>query len=111
VLNATILLREKSETIIPVSCTEHGRWSYKARYFEESGHMIPAAIRSVKNRSVGNNLKHGGMYESDQGAVWEGIACMARENKVDAPTGAMRDILEAKQEDLDEFLEHFPLTA
>ena len=111
VLNTTILLREKSETIIPVSCTEHGRWSYNTTYFEESGHMIPAGIRSVQTMSVGNNLKQGGLYQSDQGAVWEGIECMARENKVDTPTGAMRDILEAKQEDLDEFLEHFPLMA
>ena len=43
VLNATILLREKSSTVIPVSCTEHGRWSYQSSHFEESGHIMSAS--------------------------------------------------------------------
>jgi hypothetical protein len=37
VLNTTILLVENSETIIPVSCTEHGRWDYATPVFAESG--------------------------------------------------------------------------
>ena len=52
VLNTTILLKEKSETVIPVSCTEHGRWSYKSGHFEESAYMMSANLRNIKN-SVG----------------------------------------------------------
>ncbi len=109
VLNTTILLKEKSETTIPVSCTEHGRWSYSSSHFEESGYIMSASLRSVKNASVHENLKSDRSFRSDQGAVWDGIAFQARANKVNAPTGAMRDTLEAKQEDLDEFLAHFPV--
>lgn len=109
VLNTTILLKEKSETTIPVSCTEHGRWSYSSSHFEESGYIMSAKLRGVKNASVCENLKAENSFMSDQGAVWHGIADQARANKVNAPTGAMRDTLEAKQEDLDSFLEHFPL--
>ncbi|PKN07658.1 MAG: hypothetical protein CVU72_03220, partial [Deltaproteobacteria bacterium HGW-Deltaproteobacteria-7] len=109
VLNTTILLREKSETTIPVSCTEHGRWSYGSSHFEESGYIMSARLRSVKNASVHENLKSDRTFRSDQGAVWDGIAFQARANKVNAPTGAMRDTLEAKQEDMDEFLSHFPI--
>ncbi|MDD3250723.1 MAG: hypothetical protein PHF23_10230 [Smithellaceae bacterium] len=109
VLNTTILLKEHSETIIPVSCTEHGRWSYRSSKFEESGYIMSANLRSVKNASVHESLKACRTFISDQFAVWDGIAYQARANKVDAPTGAMRDTLEAKQEDMDEFLAHFPM--
>ncbi len=111
VLNTTILLAEKSETVIPVSCTEHGRWSYRSAHFEESGHIMSAHLRSVKNASVHENLKSSRSYRSDQGAVWDEIAVQARVNKVSPATGAMRDVLEARQEDLDSFLEHLPIVA
>ena len=111
VLNTTILLREKSETVIPVSCTEHGRWSYSSSHFEESGYIMSAKLRRVKNASVCENLKSASSFRSDQGAVWDEIAVQATANKVNSPTGAMRNVLEAKQEDLDAFLEHLPLVA
>jgi hypothetical protein len=109
VLNTTILLREKSETVIPVSCTEHGRWSYSSSQFEASGHIMSAKLRRVKNESVAENLKTACGFRSDQGAVWDEIAAQAAENKVSPITGAMRDVLDAKQEDLDAFLERFPV--
>lgn len=109
VLNTTILLKEKSETTIPVSCTEHGRWSYMSSHFEESGYIMSAKLRSVKNASVHENLKSDRVYRSNQGAVWDEIGIQARLSKVITPTGAMRDVLEAKKEDMDSYLEHFPL--
>jgi hypothetical protein len=109
VLNTTILLREKSETLIPVSCTEHGRWSYSSSDFEESGHIMSAKLRRIKNASVHENLKAMHAFRSDQGAVWDEIEVQARINKVSPATGAMKDVLEAKQEDLDAFLEHLPI--
>jgi len=111
VLNTTILLKEKSETLIPVSCTEHGRWSYSSAHFEESGHIMSAKLRRIKNASVHENLKTVHEFRSDQGAVWDEIAIQARMNKQSPVTGAMKDVLEAKQEDLDAFLEHLPIVA
>ncbi len=111
VLNTTILLKEKSETIIPVSCTEHGRWSYRSAHFEESGHIMSAKLRRIKNAPVHENLKAMHAFRSDQGAVWDEIAIQAHINKVSPVTGAMKDVLEAKQEDLDAFLEHLPIVA
>ena len=111
VLNTTILLKEKSGTLIPVSCTEHGRWSYSSSHFEESGHIMSAKLRRIKNASVHENLKAMRSFRSDQGAVWDEIAIQACINEVSPATGAMKDVLEAKQEDLDAFLEHLPIVA
>jgi len=109
VLNTTILIKEQSETIIPVSCTEHGRWSYRSASFAESGHLMSAKLRRIKNASVHENLKAMRAFRSDQGKVWEEIAAQASINKISPVTGAMKDVLDAKQEDMDAFLEHFPL--
>jgi hypothetical protein len=109
VLNTTILIKEMSETVIPVSCTEHGRWQYRSSHFEESGHIMSAKLRRIKNASVLENLKAMKAFLSDQGAVWDEIAIQAHINKASSITGAMKDILEAKKEDLDAFLEHLPI--
>lgn len=111
VLNTTILLREKSGTVIPVSCTEHGRWSYRSAHFEESGCMMSASLRNVKNKSVSYSLQNRREFASDQGAVWNGISAQAKAAGVNSATGAMRDIHEARRENLDDWLEHFPLVS
>lgn len=111
VLNTTILLKEMSETVIPVSCTEHGRWDYRTAQFEESGHIMSAKLRRVKNASVHENLRSAHSFRSDQGAVWDEIAIQAHINKISPVTGAMKDVLDAKHEDLDAFLEHLPSVA
>jgi hypothetical protein len=44
VLNTSILLKVVCETIIPVSCTGQGRWSYASKAFSESGNVVPYEI-------------------------------------------------------------------
>ncbi|MDP2863153.1 MAG: hypothetical protein Q8N95_10210 [Desulfobacterales bacterium] len=111
VLNTTILLKEKLETVTPVSCTEHGRWSYQSGHFEESEYMMSANLRNIKNMSVSNSLKNSHRFASDQGAVWDGIGTQAAAAGVHSATGAMRDIHEARREDFDDWLEQYPLVS
>ena len=57
VLNTSILLKAQSEGVIPVSCTEHGRWSYMSAEFAASDDVMSPTLRSLKMRSVSASLK------------------------------------------------------
>ena len=78
ILNTSILVPAKGNIIIPVSCTEEGRWSYDSPHFYDSDEMQSFTIRSSKMESVSSNLKRANSYASDQGEVWDGIRNMAR---------------------------------
>jgi hypothetical protein len=108
VLNTTILVREKSELIIPVSCTEQGRWSYQTDEFYNSENFLSFKIRGNKAAFVSNSLKERGNYASDQGAIWDDIQDMSIDAGVHSATGAMRDVFEGKKDDLEEYIRAFP---
>lgn len=109
VLNTTILLREKSETVIPVSCTEHGRWQYRTEEFHDSEVIMAGKLRASKARTVTDSLRSETVFRSDQGQVWDDIARMSRCAGVESQTGAMRDVYESKGTGLDEYIRAFPL--
>lgn len=107
VVNTTILLPEKSERVIPVSCTERGRWHSVSKEFCNSGVVMARHIRAEKNRSVANSIRMEGSYRSDQGQVWEGIDCLTNMAGVRSRTGAMHDVYREKEGDLDKLVEAF----
>lgn len=107
VLNTTILVAAHSELVIPVSCTEQGRWSYNAPNFSDSDVMMPSFLRSMKSLDVNDSLRSRGEFRADQGAVWEGVARMHSELGTESRTGAMRDAYVARREQLDDYLETF----
>jgi hypothetical protein len=107
VLNTTILLKENSETIIPVSCTEQRRWSYESREFSESGTVMIPKIRKMKSQTVSDSLQESREYRSDQGTVWTSIDELSEQTGIHSRTAAMRDVYEAKEKELDEYLKTF----
>jgi hypothetical protein len=100
VLNTSILLKEVSETRIPVSCTEQGRWAYASKSFSESGNVMAYKTRSRKTRSVHSSLEACGAPISDQGEVWDGIAELQAKAGAHSPTSAMNDVFKAREDEL-----------
>jgi len=108
VLNTTILVKEKSETVIPVSCTEQGRWAYVSKAFRDSDTVMSPKLRGEKARTVAASLSGTGQYRSDQGTVWRSINEMAAKAGTVSETGAMKDTFVQKSAELGEYLKAFP---
>jgi len=109
VLNTTVLLAPRSKTVVPVSCTEQGRWSYESKEFSASMNVMDHKIRGKKMASVSRSRRSRGTYESNQGEVWDGIACFSRDAGVHSNTGAMKDVYTERKKDYDKCLGAFPL--
>lgn len=109
VLNAAVLLRGDSETILPVSCTEEGRWSYDSREFYDSGSVMSHHIRSSKRSSVSESLHDYYSFGSRQSSIWNDIDNDIRAEGYNSPTHAHRDIYESRYDDINEYLGAFEL--
>jgi hypothetical protein len=108
ILNTSILLQERSRTVVPVSCTEQGRWAYASPQFAMSDSVLERKIRSRKSRSVSQSLAQCSEPQSNQGEVWDGIQALHCKAKSSSPTSAMHDVFKAKAERLNECLQAFP---
>ncbi len=107
VVNTTILLKKESETVIPVSCTEQGRWSYVSEEFADSGTVLSPRMRMVKAASVNVSLNASQRYESDQSAVWDEIEDLSERAQSRSATGAMRHVYQSRAKDLEKYLKSF----
>ncbi len=88
IVNATFLIGPKMEVVIPVSCVEHGRWSYQSRNFDFGEKVMHFSLRRAHQREVSKNLREENSFRSNQGMIWDGLAEKVERMKVDAPTAA-----------------------
>jgi hypothetical protein len=107
VANTTMLLAANSETVIPVSCSEQGRWHQASDQFSDSGTVMPPSARSRKMASVGDSLSQDGSRASDQGEVWEAIDGLSAATEVRGTTGAMRDVFAGHEAQLTDYARAF----
>lgn len=113
VLNTSILVPERAEMIVPVSCTEAGRWAYTSATFLDSGNVLASSVRSVQAQSVSRSLDLSARYGSDQGAIWHQIEALHRlaGTSQSSRTRAMQDAYRAMEEQLAEAMAALPLVA
>ena len=109
VVNTSILVPPEAKIVVPVSCTESGRWSYRSAHFSDSDVMMSRNIRAKKARSVSESLERSSRFSSDQGEVWEEIRMEAVSCGVESPTGAMKDTHEHYRGSMEKYSKAFEL--
>ena len=107
VLNTTILLKKQSETVVPVSCTEQGRWSYVSDKFADSGVVMSPRMRVSKSQAVATSLEQSQRFRADQTQVWDEIEELSANAQVTSSTHAMRDVYQSKAGDLEKYMRAF----
>jgi hypothetical protein len=109
IVNASFLIAGNSEVVIPVSCVEQGRWSYRGAMFSYGEKVMPPSIRREKQKKVAESLKRGSGYRSDQGEIWNDLAAKQARMSIHSQTGAMADLFEGQKDRLSEYLKAFHL--
>ncbi len=109
IVNTTILIQEKTTTVIPVSCVEQGRWAHTSPRFDSEERLMAAQLRAMKSEQVHNSIRTSDDYYSDQAAIWREISRKARRMRAESPTMAMSEIYEKKRASLDGYINNFRL--
>ncbi|RZB36278.1 MAG: hypothetical protein SRB2_02103 [Desulfobacteraceae bacterium Eth-SRB2] len=109
IVNSSFLISGKTEVVLPVSCVEQGRWSYRSEAFESGKKMMPASLRREHQKDVKFSLKRGRGYQSDQSRIWDNISEKSARMNVESPTHAMADVYESYEGKLSEFINKFQL--
>ncbi len=91
ILNSSVLVAPQSNTRIPVSCVERGRWRYRTRKFGSDGTHSPAKLRHLLKASVNRSIQEKRGHHSDQMAVWKEIGRKSAALGVASDTEALHD--------------------
>lgn len=104
----SVLVARLSDLIVPVACTEKGRWTYASRTFADSGVVAERSVRYAVRDSLNESLREGAGLRVDQARVWAEVDGVQRRHATWSPTGALRDTYERRGPDLDRLLVSFP---
>jgi hypothetical protein len=112
--NRSLILPPHSETPIPVSCMEQGRWHHRGEDFRPTRHSSPSSVRRQAKDVEALRVATTGSAPVEaladaQGAVWSSISSHASALSSSSPTSALNDLVEARTSDIETWAEHFPL--
>ena len=108
ILNTTILVPERSALNIPVSCVEQGRWSRPIGAAEPISPHLFMTTRGRMAEAVTASLRGTGLYEADQGAIWDAIGMRLAEVQAYSPTSAMHALYEQRASETHDYLKNLP---
>ena len=109
IVNTTILVQGNATIVIPVSCVEHGRWSYDTPTFHSKERMMSSNLRAMKSEQVNYSVRSSGEFRSDQSAIWDSIAEKSDRMAAPSSTGAMAAMYEKERPTIEKYLKPFNL--
>lgn len=101
VVNISVMVAAKSETIIPVSCVEEGRWHHVSETFE-AAQFAPMELRRRKMQAVSESRRNEGSARGDQDAVWDDVRSCLDSAKAESDTSSIFAAYEERRERLEE---------
>jgi len=105
ILNLTVLVAPRSQTPIPVSCVEAGRWRMRSAAFATASHTAGPELRLRKAQVLGTDPLVRGAAQSE---VWRAIDEQSARRGVSAPTAAHADLFSHHQGALRALRDAFP---
>jgi hypothetical protein len=103
IVNISILVGAGKKLVIPVSCVEQGRWSYRSAKFSAAKRSLFASAKAKKMAAVSRSMRDEGARRSNQGEVWGDIEDKLQFSRAASSTRAMSDVYEAMEGDLDRY--------
>jgi hypothetical protein len=94
ILNLSVLVDAGSQTRIPVSCVEVGRWHRSSATFGAASHTAGPEVRMRKAVALESNALARGAAQAD---VWDAVAAKSHRLGVHSPTGAHSDLFVARK--------------
>lgn len=107
ILNLSVLAAAGEETLIPVSCVEQGRWSYRSARFSTGKQALFVKARARKAFRMADRTDGTVNQRADQGEIWMDISSKLRRMSTESETEAMSDGFEAREADLEAFEKAF----
>jgi hypothetical protein len=108
ILNVTVLVGAATETTIPVSCVEEGRWSAGPTAFDASPNAAYPELRRRKAEVLSAAPLARGIAQSE---VWDAIRAKDVTHGSESPTRAQADIFRKREDDLAALRAAFPIVA
>ncbi|MCX8033421.1 MAG: hypothetical protein N3B14_08575 [Thermoleophilia bacterium] len=108
ILNTSIYLAPGQAVVIPVSCTEAGRWSATTPAFYDSGFVAARSLRVAATASVTENVRAMARFASDQERVWAEVDRLQVCYGIHSPTAAAREVYLKGQVAREEQVERYP---
>ena len=106
ILNVTVLVAAGSNTAIPVSCVEEGRWSARSAAFGSASHAAPPDLRRRKGERLSADPLALGAAQHE---VWDAVRETAELHGAYSNTMAQADTYRTREADLASLRGAFPL--